>query len=279
VPSGRTLKRVLYARGRVAGLLIVNPRSGNDRPSADDLAVEARARGLDVHVLQPGEDIERLARVADTDALGVAGGDGSLGQVAAVAIDRELPFVCVPFGTANHFARDLGLESDPVAALDAFEGRERRVDVGRVSGLVFLNNVSLGMYARLVHERERHRRRREVLARARAVLIALRHLEPRRMLVDGRPVRARVVLVSNNAYRLELLSLGERERLDEGRLYLYAATGILRAHWSERSGERFEVGAPGGPLRAAVDGEPVQLEPPLEFTIDPSALRVLVPPA
>ena len=87
------------------------------------------------------------------------------------------------------------------------------------------------------------------------------------------------MLVSNNAYTLDLLSIGERERLDEGRLHLYVATGIFRAHWSERSGERFEVGAPGGPLRAAVDGEPMQLEPPLEFTIDPLALRVLVPPA
>ncbi len=264
----------------MAGFLIVNPRSGSDRPTAEELADAARARGIEVHLLREGEDLEEVARGASADALGMAGGDGSLASVAAVAIERGLPFVCVPFGTRNHFARDLGLDrDDPIAALDAFAGRERRVDFGRAGGRPFLNNVSLGMYAQLVHEREKHRRRREVLARARAILIALRHYSARGLLVDGEPVRARVVLVANNAYNLDLLSVGERERLDEGRLYLYVATGILEAHWDERSGERFEVSAGRASLRAAIDGEPARLQTPIEFSIEPRALRVLVPPA
>jgi diacylglycerol kinase family enzyme len=264
----------------VAGFLIVNPRSGSDRPTAEELAEAACARGVEAHLFQEGEDLEELARGAPAEALGMAGGDGSLAPIASVAIDRDLPFVCVPFGTRNHFARDLGLDrDDPLAALDAFAGRERRVDVGRASGRLFLNNVSLGMYALLVHERERHRRRREALARARAVLIALRHYSARGLVVDGSPVRARVVLVANNHYRLDLLSIGERERLDEGRLHLYIATGILRAHWAERSGQRFEVSTRRASLRAAIDGEPARLETPIEFTIEPRALRVLVPPA
>ena len=87
------------------------------------------------------------------------------------------------------------------------------------------------------------------------------------------------MLVSNNAYKLDLLSIGERERLDEGRLHLYVAHGIFRAHWDERSGERFTVDARRASLRAAIDGEPARLETPLEFGIEPRALRVLVPPA
>ena len=264
----------------MAGLLIVNPSSGSDRPSADELAEEARRRGVDVHVLSQGEDLEAIARDADADAVGMAGGDGSLAAVAAVAIERDLPFVCVPFGTRNHFARDLGLDrDDPIAALDAFGGAERSVDVGRVNGQVFLNNVSLGMYAQLVHEREEHRRRRELLARARAVAIALRDFSTREVIVDGEPMRVRVLLVSNNDYTLELLSIGERERLDEGLLHLYAGTGVLRANWTERSGERFTVDARAGALRAAIDGEPARLATPLDFEIAPLALRVLVPPA
>ena len=264
----------------MAGLLIINPRSGSGSPSADELAEEARKRGINVHRFHPEEDLEELARTADAEALGMAGGDGSLAAVAAVAMERGLPFVCVPFGTRNHFARDLGLDrDDPIAALDAFHGTERKVDVGRVNGRVFLNNVSLGMYAQLVHEREEHRRRRETLARARAVLIALRHLSPRGLSIDGEPIRCRVLLVSSNAYELDLLSVGERERLDEGVLYLYAGSGILRASWTERTGERFTVDARAGSLRAAIDGEPARLETPLEFEIDPGALRVLVPPA
>jgi diacylglycerol kinase family enzyme len=212
--------------------------------------------------------------------IGVAGGDGSLAPVASVAIERGAAFVCVPFGTRNHFARDLGLDrDDPIAALDAFGGVERRVDVGRVGERVFLNNVSLGAYARLVHERERHRRRKEALARLRALAIALRHVSTRGVSVDGEPMHVRALVVSNNAYELDLLSVGERERLDEGLLHLYAGTGVLRTNWTERSGERFTVNASAGFMRAAIDGEPARLETPIEFRIEPRALRVLVPPA
>jgi diacylglycerol kinase family enzyme len=264
----------------LGGFLIVNPRSGSAQPSPDELAERARADGISVHLVQPGEDIAALAREADAPALGIAGGDGSLAAVAEVALERGLPFVCVPFGTRNHFARDLGLDrEDPVAALAAFDGVERTIDVGRVNDRLFLNNVSLGMYARLVHVRERHRRRRNVAARLRAVLIALRHRSPTGLLVDGELVGARVLLVSNNAYELDLLSVGERERLDEGLLHLYAGSGIVRSNWTERSGERFVVDVAAGHLAAALDGEPENLETPLEFRIEPRALRVLVPPA
>jgi hypothetical protein len=85
--------------------------------------------------------------------------------------------------------------------------------------------------------------------------------------------------VANNAYELSLFSVGARTRLDEGRLYVYTATGWLPSAWEERSGERFTIDAPGGRLEAAVDGEPAQLETPLELSIEPGALRVLVPRA
>ena len=171
------------------GLLLVNPRSGSGSPDAEELADEARRRGIQVRMLGPGEDPAELARGAEAEALGIAGGDGSLGAIAKVALERELPFVCVPFGTRNHLARDLGLDrDDPVAALDAFSGgTERLIDVGRAGDRVFLNNVSLGIYARLVHRRERRRRRREALARAHALWLTLRSPRPQRVTVDGEP--------------------------------------------------------------------------------------------
>ena len=91
------------------------------------------------------------------------------------------------------------------------------------------------------------------------------------------PSEARILLAANNAYELSLFSVGERERLDGGRLHLYTAKGVLPRTWEERSGERFELDAPGGKLQAAVDGEPVELETPLELAIEPRALRVLLP--
>jgi diacylglycerol kinase family enzyme len=262
----------------VPGLLIVNPRSGDDSPTPDELAREARARGVEVRVLRPGDDPREAAREAD-GPVGIAGGDGSLAPVAAVAIERDLPFVCVPYGTRNHFARDAGLDrDDPLGTLDAFRGQERRIDVGRVGDRLFLNNVSLGLYARLVHRREQHRRRRDALARLRALAILARHREPLGIAVDGEPVRTRVLLVGNNAYALELLSIGQRERLDEGLLHLYVPEGLLPSAWHDRAGERFRIDARAGRLEAAIDGEPEDLETPVELSIEPRALRLLVPP-
>ena len=71
-----------------------------------------------VHVLEEDDDLADLAREADAEVLGMAGGDGSLGAVAQVAVERDLPFVCIPWGTRNHFASDVGLDTDdPLAAL------------------------------------------------------------------------------------------------------------------------------------------------------------------
>lgn len=261
--------------------LIVNPRSGTDSPSAEELRDAARARGIDVHFLEEDDDLQELARNARAGVLGMAGGDGSLAAVAEVAIEQDVPFVCIPFGTRNHFARDLGLDrDDPIGALAAFAGKERRVDVGRVGERLFLNNVSLGLYALLVHRRERHRRRRDALARLRALaLVAREHRGRERFTIDGDPVAARLVLVACNDYSLELFSIGERERLDEGMLHLYVPHGVRRVTWDERSGTSFTIDAPSHSLRAAIDGEPARLQAPLKLRVEPKALRVLVPRA
>ncbi|HEX6679607.1 MAG TPA: diacylglycerol kinase family protein [Gaiellaceae bacterium] len=264
----------------MGGFLLINPRSGRGGPTAEELAAAATERGIGTHVLGPDEDAPAIAAEAanNAGAIGIAGGDGSLAAVAEVAIERDLPFVCVPMGTRNHFARDLGLDRrNPLAALDAFGGEERRVDVGRAGERLFLNNVSIGAYASLVHGREAHRRRRESLATARALLRTLRHPHRLRLRVDGEVVAARVVLVANNAYELKLFELGARNDLTEGRLHLYSASGLLPTDWDERVGERFEL-ARTGTLRAALDGEPFELRTPLVCRVEPAALRVLVPP-
>jgi diacylglycerol kinase family enzyme len=227
------------------------------------------------------DDPAELARRAEADALGIAGGDGSLAPIAEVAIERHLPFVCIPFGTRNHFARDLGLDrNDPIGALEAFVDRhERRIDVGRAGDRLFLNNVSIGLYADLVHRRERHRRRRVALARLRALAVFARHPRGIELLIDGQPVDAQIAFVGNNRYKLDLFSLGERERLDQGRLHLAHAPGWNPSRWEERLTERLSIDTPAHNVTAAVDGEAVSLGTPLEFRIEPLALRVLVPRA
>jgi diacylglycerol kinase family enzyme len=262
----------------LSGYLLINPRSGNGEPTAEELRDEAGRRGVEARILAEDDDPAELARATEATAVGMAGGDGSLAPVAEVAIERDLPFVCIPFGTRNHFARDVGLDrDDPVGALAAFGGTERRIDVGRVHDRLFLNNVALGAYAQLVHRRERHRRRRNAFARLRALALTAWNREPLGLTIDGEPVDAQLAVVSNNDYTFEPLSLGERERLDEGQLHLYVARGWRLATWEERAATSVTIDAARHRVRAAVDGEPAVFETPLEFEIDPLALRVLVP--
>jgi diacylglycerol kinase family enzyme len=261
-------------------LLLINPRSGSGSPSAEELEAAARNHGIDVRILGPDDDPADLARNAGADALGIAGGDGSLAAVAEVALEQHVPFVVVPYGTRNHFARDLGLDrGDPLRALDAFGGAERRIDVGRAGGRLFLNNVSLGLYALLVHGREDHRRRRNAFAQLRALLVLAQNRDRIELSVDGEPVDAQLALVANNDYNLDLFAIGERKRLDEGKLHLYLARGWRPSTWHEQAAQRLTIDEAGHRLRAAVDGEPVDLDTPVEFSIEPSALRVLVPRA
>jgi diacylglycerol kinase family enzyme len=256
-------------------------------------------------VLAGEDDAGALARDAakrGAGALGMAGGDGSLGPVAAVAIERHVPFVPIPFGTRNHFARDVGFDGDdPVGSLAAFNGLERRVDAGTVSGGVFLNNVSLGVYASFVHDPARKTRNR-LMAVARMAPAALgRSRRPLALSLEVNDRReeqlALVAVVANNDYRMtSMADLGERERLDEGLLHLYVIEAVRRwtlvallakaaagsidqaSGWVERAAPRLRVALPRPRVHAAVDGEPVVLASPLEFEIRPRALRVLVPP-
>ncbi len=284
--------------------LLVDPRSGDGRAGRVGLAGAAGRLGIEVRELGPGEDPERLAGEAvngGADAIGMAGGDGSLGPVAGVAAVRGVPFVCVPVGTRNHFARDLGLvRDDPLRALDAFAGEERRVDIATVGSRVFLNNVSLGAYAAIVHEPGYRARKLET---AHAVLpsslrgerdpLGLSFQDP-----QGRVHREPLVLlVSNNTYELRSPSeFGARSHLDGGVLQVSALRAVegsriarvlarvaaARAggsdEWAQWTTTSFQVDTGLVRLPAGVDGEAVVLDAPLEFRIQPRALRVLVPP-
>jgi diacylglycerol kinase family enzyme len=271
-------------------VVVWNPRSGGGKAAAAHLDDEARARGIEPIELRPGDDLIQLVRdaVADgADALAAAGGDGTQALVATIAAELDLPFACIPAGTRNHFALDLGVDRDDVVgALDAFvNGGERRVDLAEVNGRVFVNNVSLGLYAEAVQ----HAGYRE--AKLRTVLDTMPDFggasAGRHTLVYSAPTEAAervepiVVMVSNNSYRLrKVVGSGTRPRIDDGRLglaVLATPAGHTRPRFMQWEAPTFEVDS-DGPVPAGVDGEALVMDPPLRFTIRPGVLRVRIAP-
>jgi diacylglycerol kinase family enzyme len=284
-------------------VLLINPKSGGGKAERFDLPREARKRGVQPVVLGPGDDLLELAERAlgdGAEVIGMAGGDGSQALVATIAMQHDVPHVCIPAGTRNHFALDLGLDRDDVVgALDAFtDAVERRIDLARVNERVFVNNASLGVYAQVVQSD----------AYRDAKLETWTQMLPDLLGPDAPPIDlefngpdtteytdAPLVLVSNNPYQLtHLAGAGTRARLDTGRLGIVAARirsagdvaelvtletigqpnrfrGLLE--WSQ---PEFEIRSSSS-VAVGLDGEALMLEPPLRFASLPGALRVLLP--
>ncbi|MCO8270475.1 diacylglycerol kinase [Actinoplanes sp. TRM 88003] len=265
------------------GVLLINPRSGDGAAARAGLDAAAASRGIEVITLGPGDDLAELAEQAvrdGADVLGMAGGDGSQALVATTAMRHGLPFVCVPAGTRNHFALDLGLDRTDVAgALDAYtDGVERVVDLGSVNDRIFVNNASLGVYAEVVRAKGYRKAKIRTWGRLLPDLLgpeaapsALEFDSP-----EGPPISGvSLVLVSNNPYDLSRVGRsGGRPRLDTGRLGIVAVRGARPA--GEFIAKKFTVRSTAD-VPAGVDGEAILLTPPLVFRSLPGALRVRVP--
>lgn len=277
-------------------VLFLNPRSGGGKAERFKLADEARKRGIEPIELRPGDDLAKLVKTAvdeGADALAMAGGDGSQAVVATAAAELDLPYACIPSGTRNHFALDLGVNRDDVVgALDAFvDGGERVVDLAEVNGRVFVNNVSLGLYATAV-QRDGYRD-----AKLRTILGTLPDvLGPGGQAPDLQwtgPHDAKtypsgtVLLISNNPYRLgPVPASGTRPRIDDGELGIAVMKSrpdsrwrrvLPRRPWRQWSAPEFEVRS-GKPVPAGIDGEATVLTAPLRFRSRPAVLRVRIAP-
>jgi diacylglycerol kinase family enzyme len=284
-------------------VLLMNPNSGGGKAERFNLAGECRRRGIEPIVLERGDDLHALAEQAarsGADVVGMAGGDGSQALVAGVASRHAIAHVCVPAGTRNHLALDLGLNRDDlVGALDAFgDAVEVTIDVATVNGLTFVNNVSLGVYAAVVQS-DAYRDAKVATTLDQLPDLLGRRAEPFRLRFttpDGeRFDHAHVIHVSNNPYALHtFVGAGSRPRLDGGVLGI-ATLRIDRAAdiptlvalvkggrvqsfrgFREWTATSFRVDADEA-VAAGVDGEAMALQPPLLFETRPAALRVRIP--
>ncbi len=276
-------------------VVIWNPMSGGGKALEVNLAQEARSRGIEPIELTDGVDLIELVQkaVADgADALAAAGGDGTQAIVAGIAAEHDLPFACIPAGTRNHFALDLGVDrSDVVGALDAFvDGGERRVDLGVVNGRVFVNNVSMGLYAEAVQREEyRGAKLRTILETAPSLIGVEDQTRELTWIGPGgaEHSNAAIILVSNNSYRIGVrLGAGTRPRMDDGVLGIAVLAGpqqlspdgeSWRVPWRQWTSPSFRVDSQGE-VPVGVDGEAMMLSAPLDFGLRPKALRVRIAP-
>ena len=272
-------------------VLIINPHSGSGKAAKIGLVASAEELGIETVVRQKGEKLGKLAKTAvdnGCDHLIISGGDGSLARIAKVAIKRDIPFSCVPCGTRNHFAMDLGLDrSDPTKALDAaFGGVEVKVDVGRIGGKLFLNNVSFGIYANAIAETGYREHRAESMVEAVGQDLAdpdsqFTVKDPDGVVHDD----ISVLMASNNPYRfIGPPDFAGRARLDTGTLGVVVTDRVEDEHVDLTHGQvkrwdtpSLTVNSTNKKIPAGIDGSLHKMKAPVDIHIDHKALRVVLP--
>ena len=275
---------------------------------ANDIKNEFREAGVGatVDAVEPQRlpDAMRAAWKTGTDAIVIAGGDGTVNCAAGVAVESNIVLGVLPMGTFNHFAKDLGMPDDLAGAVRFLAQADVvDVDVGEVNGRVFVNNASIGVYPKMVGEREDIRRRRG-WGKLRAAPVAIVHVLKRlpvhrlRLRVDeSAPVdiTTPLLFIGNGLFDERGQRVGQRTSLTDHRLGAYAIVTSSRwelitssvrarvggidaaARMQHHAGKTLVVDS-DDPLEIALDGEPTDLRVPLNFQSCAGALRVLAAP-
>ena len=287
--------------------VLVNPLSGGGFTPEDRSRIEALFRDAGAEpAFRLSSDVRGAARSlakGRPPCIVAAGGDGTVNAVASALVDTDVPLAVLPTGTLNHFARDLGLPGDVGECIRvAVAGKTTRVDVGEVNGRLFVNNASIGLYPAIVRRREKQQRQ---LGRGKwhAMLWAMHTVLRSHPFLDltleldgvAQPRRTPFVFVGNNQYQMEGFTMGTRERLDGGTLSVYMShrrgrIGLLflalRALFGRLQQAKDFEAANVSELRidsrhtrmlVATDGEVAALDMPLQFSLRPRALKVIVP--
>jgi diacylglycerol kinase family enzyme len=294
--------------------IVMNTGSG----SRDAAATEATVRGVLAqagrrHDLWRAHDPRQLPMLAQRavdqaqqqqGVVVAAGGDGTINAVAQVVLKSGRPFGVLPQGTFNYFSRTHGIPLDTAEATRALlDALVRPVQVGLLNDRVFLVNASLGLYPKLLEDREAYKQqfgRHRLVALWAGVVTLLRAHRPLRMRLEHagevRVMRTSTVVVGNNPLQLQQLGLPEARAVQQGQLAAIAVrpvgplamVGLLLRGALGRLGdadhvvtfafERLTIWPYGRRrLKVAMDGEVAWLDTPLVFQVAPHPLPLLVP--
>jgi YegS/Rv2252/BmrU family lipid kinase len=283
-------------------LILVNRNASRAAEALPLISAWFAARGQKVVAVDSKEEfaavLKRLGPEADRIVIG--GGDGTLSEVLPALLALNKPVAVLPLGTANDFARTVGLSLDPIeAAAVALEGSEHPIDVGLANGVPFLNVASIGVASQVVTEQSKALKRRwRVFAYAIGLFRAARDMRPFVVDLDideGPSWSAAVhqVSIGNGRHHGGGLTVAEDAAIDDGKLDLYIVRpgtfwqlfaclthlrfGVMRPavldrHKAERVRLRTRSARP-----VNADGSLVTTTP-AEFALLRRRLTVIVPP-
>lgn len=293
--------------------VLINRSGGAARSAGDALSGQVRSafseqgETVDIVLLDGAEMASAIRdRSSRERRLIVAGGDGTISCAAGVLAGTDTELAILPLGTLNHLARDAGIPSDLAAAAAlAVHGTAHRIDTGRVGTRCFVNNASIGIYPAMVKERESlqeqgQSKRRASLPAAWRAFSGSRDMHLRIDTGHGpRPLVTPILFIGNNRYEVTAGSVGRRASLDKGELCVFSvrqqrrrlalAWFALRALFgrsdrardfvAEASCTEIRVAGDYRELDIALDGEVDRLPLPLQFTIWPKSLNLVMDPA
>jgi YegS/Rv2252/BmrU family lipid kinase len=293
-------------------VVIINDKAGTPvNKGADNLIEEinnqfnAAGSEAEVILISDGDCIPKIKQAVEEnyDVIAAAGGDGTISSVAAELVNKNIPLGVIPFGTLNHFAKDLNI---PLTIKEAIENilkmKTARIDVGAVNGKYFINNSSIGLYPKVVKHRKNETERlggKKWLAMGKSILRVFKiyplfHTEIK---LNGKIIKGKTpfIFVGNNEYQFDLFNLGSRLKLNEGFLSVYipktsnrlallkfTLLGLINKLRQEKNfitseAEEFKINSSKKILEVALDGEVVHLAPPLNYKCIPESLNVIVP--
>ncbi len=281
----RTIDATMRAAGRVHEVVLVT-----DPRRIADIAAAAVARA-----------------VAQGGVVVAAGGDGTINAVAQATLGSGRPFGVLPQGTFNYFSRTHGIPSDTAEASKLLlTARAHPAQVGWVNDRVFLVNASLGLYPRLLEDREGYKRRwgrSRPVALLAALITVWRGSNDLLLDIDAgdqaRRLPTSTLIVANNQLQLEQMGLPEADAVQHGRLAAISLKPggalaryglLLRAAAGRLEGaddvERFVFrsmtvvsrrAGRGVRLKVATDGEVTLMTPPIVFRVAAQPLMLLRP--
>lgn len=290
---------------------IVNAGSGSVLEGETEQSLRQRfiAHGVraNVHLARSGEDIARFTSQAvsgDAEVIVAGGGDGTVSAVAAAVHKTGKILGVLPLGTLNNFSKDLSIPQAVDGAIATIAKRNvETIDLAEVNGRIFINNSSIGLYPRMVRQREQQQRLG--YGKWRAALwswLRIFRISPFlkvRIKLDGKEFLRKTpfVFVGNNEYEMDLYNIGRRPSLSDGKLSIYflhrgGRFGVTMLvfntifqrlkQWRDFeavSTDEITIDTRKKRLLVAFDGEVSVLETPLRYRILPGALKVIVPPS